>query len=89
MLSGLSALNVDITDEPAEGLATQCVAHLTGLRDLALSNYSAAEDAGLLLQLTQLRQLTRLRCWTGAHLLSGHLLQGKASAHNVFFTPSL
>jgi hypothetical protein len=73
MLSGLSALKLIITDWPGQGVITQCVGQLTGLRELTLSIHmdipGAAEAAGWLL-LTQLRQLTSLHCWMCAHRVS-------------------
>jgi hypothetical protein len=69
-LSGLSALTLCLSEGPWLGLATQCTGQLTGLRELAVRMPEAAEAEGLLLQLTQLQQLTVLECWMGGALFA-------------------
>jgi hypothetical protein len=76
-LSSLQHLSVAPCDESTEGLEVVC--QLTGLRQLEITDPSEAK--GLLLQLTQLRQLTSLTYMYGAHVWSSvlHRLQPRQS----------
>lgn len=62
-LSGLQELHVDPSGGPSKGLEEVC--KLTQLKHLYLWNYS---EEGLLLQLTQLRQLTKLEYANSLHV---------------------
>jgi hypothetical protein len=57
-LSGLRVLHVSVAEAVRD--ATGCICQLTGLRDLGLFTCNAAYQEGLMLQLTELRQLTKL-----------------------------
>lgn len=71
-LQGLSTLDVLIlgSKESEEGLEAVC--QLTGLRCLEL--WTSQTTPGLLLQLTQLQQLTRLEVVDGTDNLSGEFV---------------
>jgi hypothetical protein len=63
-LSGLHVLHVSLADESRQD-ATGCICQLTNLRELSLFTCSAGCKEGLLLRLTQLRQLTSLLYYMG------------------------
>jgi hypothetical protein len=64
-LSGLTRLSLNLPDGPGLDSATQSVCQLTGLRALDVKMPRTAEAARLLLQVTQLQQLTSLQYWMG------------------------